>query len=219
MVLEYNISMPEDDPFSPDGFDPWAETYDRDVLSLSVFPFDGYEHALDTVLELAAPASGMSVLDLGTGTGNLALRFAQRGCELWCTDFATAMLEKAREKLPRAHFVLHDLRAGWPPQLDRRFDRIVSAYVFHHFELEGKVNLCSQLVTRNLVKDGRLVIADLSFKNRQEMDGFAESVGELWEAEPYWLADQALPELEQAGLSVSYRQVSRCAGVYGVSQK
>ena len=209
--------MTSTDPFSPGEFDLWAETYDHDVAALNKFPFDGYERALDTVVNLAAPEQGMSILDIGTGTGNLALRFARRGFELWCTDFSELMLEKARTKLPKAHFVLHDLRADWPAEFDRRFDRIVSAYVFHHFDLSGKVNLCKDLVTRHLVPGGRLVIADLSFQDQKEMNAFAQSVGDLWEVEPFWLVEESLPALQNVGLKVDYVQVSPCAGVYSIS--
>ena len=168
-------------------------------------------------MQLAATERGMAVLDLGTGTGNLALRFEERGCELWCTDFSEAMLVKAREKLSQAHFLLQDLRANWPPELERRFDRIVSAYVFHHFDLKGKVGFCKKLVSQRLTPSGRLVIADLSFQNQKEMDAFARSVGDLWEAEPFWLVEESLPALESEGLKVKYEQVSRCAGVYCIT--
>ena len=114
--------MPESDTFSPNEFDSWAESYDGDTITQSRFPFAGYDEVLDTIVKLAVPEPGMSVLDLGTGTGNLAARFAARGCELWCTDFSEAMLVKAREKLPGAHFVPHDLRQPWPDELDRRFE-------------------------------------------------------------------------------------------------
>jgi putative AdoMet-dependent methyltransferase len=207
------------DPFPSGDFDPWAETYDQDVITQNVFPFAGYKRALDTVVQLAAVARGMSVLDIGTGTGNLAARFAELGSQLWCTDFSQAMLDKAREKLPFATLVRHDLRADWPHEIDRRFDRIISAYVFHHFELEKKISLCRELVDQHLLPGGKLIVADLSFANRPAMDAFARTVGDLWESEPYWLADETLEALKTAGLNVQYLPLSSCAGVYGIESQ
>lgn len=205
------------DPFPPSEFDQWAETYDQATQTSSVFPFAGYEQVLETVVREAGARPGMTVLDIGTGTGNLALRFAGLGCELWCTDFSESMLEKARVKLPGAHFVLHDFRTDLPPELkEKRFDAIVSAYVFHHLDLTGKVQLCQALAAQNLAPDGKLVIADLSFQNRAAMDAFAASVLELWDEEPYWLVEEAIPALEHTGLKVVYIQVSICAGVYAI---
>ena len=205
--------MAEDD-FSSVPFDDWADTYDRDVASQTTFPFAGYEQALATVVELAQAQPGMTVLDLGTGTGNLALRFTRLGCSLWCTDFSEPMLAKERLKVPQAHFLLHDLRAPWPEALDLTFDRIVSGYVFHHFELEEKVRLCRQLTKRHLVPGGKFIVADVSFPDAEAMAAFARSVGNLWEQELYWLADESIRALRQAGLRPDYVQVSPCAGVY-----
>ncbi len=218
--LPANETPPEPiDPFPPGEFDAWADTYDQDVVLQDRFPFIGYERALATLVDLAGARPGMSVLDLGTGTGNLAERFAQRGCELWCTDFSQAMLDKARAKLPTAHFVLHDLRQNWPTALERRFDRIVSAYAFHHFDLEHKAALCRDLVARRLQPGGQLVIADVSFADAASMQAFADSIGEAWEVEPYWLADEAIRALTALGLDVKYVPVSACAAVYNISAR
>ena len=125
------------------------------------------------------------------------------------------MLEKARQKLPQAHFALHDLRTDWPPEFDLRFDGIVSAYVFHHFELEKKVSLCRELVSQRLVRGGRLVIGDLSFPSLAAKETFSRKIPD-WEEECYWLADESVVALQKADLKVAYRQISACAGVYHI---
>jgi hypothetical protein len=60
---------------------------------------------------------------------------------------------------------------------------------------------------------GRLVIADLSFPSQVAMDDFKKEIDD-WEDEFYWLADESVQALGDAGLNASYEQVSPCAGVY-----
>jgi putative AdoMet-dependent methyltransferase len=205
--------------FPAGDFDQWADTYDRDVIAQGRFPFAGYEEVLSTVVRLAETRPGMSVLDIGTGTGNLAKRFTEAGCKLWATDFSSSMLERARAKLPDAKLVLHDLDAPWPPPLDRRFDRIVSAYVFHHFELKRKIELTQELALRRLVPGGRMILADISFPDAAALRRFAAEAGDAWEEEYYWLADESIKALEAAALPATYEQVSDCAGVYCIEDR
>ncbi len=201
------------DLFPSSEFDNWAESYDRSVV-INQFPFYGYEILLDKVVTLADAKPSLSVLDLGTGTGNLALRLAALGCDLWCTDFSAPMLEKARQKLPAAHFVLHDLRGDWPPELNRLFHRIVSAYVFHHFELDEKVRIIRSLVSERLAPAGRIIIGDVAFPNAAAREKVKLTAGDKWEDEFYWIADQALAALQKVNLKVEYVQVASCAGVF-----
>jgi putative AdoMet-dependent methyltransferase len=202
------------DLFPPEDFDGWAESYDRAVRDEGHFPFVGYQAALDKVLTLADVQPGMRVLDLGTGTGNLAVPFAELGCQLWCTDFSSAMLEKARKKLPQVRYILADLRGVWPQELNSRFDRIVSGYVFHHFELEKKIKIIKQLVEDHLEPGGCLIIADISFQDHAAQDAAKEMLGEEWEDEFYWIVAETLPALEVIGLTGEFHAISYCAGVF-----
>jgi putative AdoMet-dependent methyltransferase len=208
------MTLPND-PFPSSDFDSWAETYDQSIRDYTDFPFAGYDKVLEIIISLSVPRLGMSILDLGTGTANLAMLFAQKGCDVWCTDFSPLMLAKAREKLPQAHFVLHDLRGAWPIDLERRFDAIVSAYVFHHFELGHKLRICREIIHERLAPGGTLVLGDISFPSFAAKEIFRQNIPD-WEEEFYWLADEAVAELQKAGLTVNYTQVSACAGVYQI---
>lgn len=201
------------DLFPASDFDEWADTYDQSLREHTDFPFAGYDQVLQTILSRANPQPGQTILDLGTGTGNLALLFAQKGCRLTCTDFSEAMLAKARQKLPGASFFLHDLRQPLPSELHQPFDHIISAYVFHHFDLGQKIRLCADLVRNHLAPGGSLLIGDISFPSQAAQEAFRQGIPD-WEDEFYWLADESLEGLKKANLTADYLQVSPCAGVY-----
>ena len=109
---------------------------------------------------------------------------------------------------------MHDLRGDWPPELNRSFDRIVSGYVFHHFELDEKVRIIRSLVSKCLAPSGRLVIGDIAFPDEEAREKVKIAAGNEWEDEFYWIADQALAALQKINLKVEYVQVSSCAGIF-----
>ncbi|MGW2229336.1 methyltransferase domain-containing protein [Streptomyces formicae] len=75
------------------------------------------------------PRASGEVLDLGCGTGSLALLAAEQGHRVTGVDRAPAMVARAREKLAghTADVLLGD--ASLPPVGDRRFDAVVARHV------------------------------------------------------------------------------------------
>jgi putative AdoMet-dependent methyltransferase len=205
------------DLFPVDDFNGWADHYDHSVLHARDFPFAGYETVLDQVVELANAQPGMSILDLGTGTGNLAVRFDTMGCEIWGTDFSPAMLEKARVKLPNAHLFQMDLRGIWPTEMNRRFDCIVSAYVFHHFKFTLKIQLIKKLIHEHLMPGGRLLLADIAFESQAALEVAKHSAGDEWEDEYYWLADETVSALTEVRLHAVFYKISSCGGIFEIT--
>lgn len=192
-------------------FDRWAGYYERSVESASG-PFEGYDLVLGQVTRSAHAHPGMQVLDLGIGTGNLARRFVALGCEVWGIDFSPAMLAKARAEVPQVRLVEVDLLGVWPDELDRQFDRIVSTYVLHEFDLATKIGLLVRLADHYLADQGRIVIGDIVFPTAQALK---EAGADHWdEDEYYWTADEAKTACDWVGLHASYTQVSICGGVF-----
>lgn len=197
-------------------FDSWAEHYDPAAASADDdFPFAGYDLILDRVVSLADVRPGMRVLDLGIGTGNLAARFVREGCFVWGIDFSAQMLAQARALLPQVHLVQADLAEEWPLDAQEPFDRVVSAYVFHHFNLETKCGLLQRMARRYLVAGGSILIADIAFPTVPARAEAARRLADCWdEDEHYWAADETVEAGEQAGLVVTYEQLSVCGGVF-----
>ena len=196
-------------------FDRWADRYERSVHADGGFPFDGYERVLDEVVSSAELKPGMTVLDLGIGTGNLAARLVELRCSVWGIDFSTEMLARARDRLPQVSLVRGDLLRDWPAELDQSFDRIVSAYVLHEFDLETKANLLQKLSLHHLQRDGCIVIGDVAFPTAEAREEAGRKWAESWdEQEHYWAADEAIAALRRAGLHAVHRQVSSCGGVF-----
>lgn len=127
------------DPAKPDpsairsGYDRWAELYDHELNPLIALEEPIVRQALGDV-------SGLSVLDLGCGTGRHALWLGAAGARVTAVDFSEGMLSEARRKLGASavRFLVHDLHQPLPFEAVA-FDRIVSGLVLEHLSDLGAV--------------------------------------------------------------------------------
>jgi len=105
--------------------------------------------------------TGDRALDLGTGTGSLALGFAARGLEVTGIDIAPELLEVARrtavERQLSAHFV--EGRAEATGQDDAGFDLVSAGQCWWWFDADRTI----AEVKRILAPGGRLLICDFSY--------------------------------------------------------
>jgi ubiquinone/menaquinone biosynthesis C-methylase UbiE len=120
----------------------------------------------DEALKVARLAPEDVVVDLGCGTGLLALEAAPRVGRVVAVDVSAAMLERlamhAEEQgATRIEFVHGDMRRL--PLPDQSVDVVVSCYAFHHLVDDGK-ELSAAEAYRVLRPGGRLVVVDMMFK-------------------------------------------------------
>ena len=159
--------MPVEDKW---GFDKWAETYDKDIFDKSrpdQFTFRDYHRVLARVVEYADPGGNhyTHVLDIGIGTGNLACLFLPYGLEVTGIDPSPEMMKVCRSKYPEIPVMPGDFLDI--PLTPRSIDLIVSTYAFHHLTAEEKAEAV-QVMKIVLRPGGRIVIADLMFRNAAE---------------------------------------------------
>ena len=124
---------------------------------------------------LARIQPGEKVLDVGCGTGTLAIEVQQRvGAtgRVFGVDPGTQQIARARSKAARRNLPI-DFRIGVIELLafpDQTFDVVLSTLMTHHLPDDLKRQGLSE-IARVLKPGGRLVIAD--FKRKEERQGHA----------------------------------------------
>lgn len=103
------------------------------------------------LLDLLAPKPGERVLDLGSGTGDLAAQLAERGALVTGVDASSEMVNEARRKHPSLGFEVAD---GQALCFDQAFDAVFSNATLHWMPQADAV---AEGVARALRPGGRFV--------------------------------------------------------------
>jgi ubiquinone/menaquinone biosynthesis C-methylase UbiE len=167
-----------------------AGSYDR------LRPVDEKWWQLFELLVAAGDLAGRRTLDVGCGTGTLAVALAERGGKVWGIDSSPEMLAEALAKETRARFkggVAEELpfKDGW-------FERVVMRLSLHHVDRPRALAEAGRV----LVPGGRIVIATF---DPDHFDGYwlnelFPSVAEIDRAR-FPGATTLKAELEEAGFS------------------
>ncbi|WP_164491803.1 MerR family transcriptional regulator [Staphylospora marina] len=135
-------------------FDRLAEHFDTWTAEWSV----PYDDALDRVVETVMPLPGETGLEIGTGTGNLAGRFLDRGIRMCAIDQSREMLRVCRRKFPDLTALPGNFLAiPWP---DGVFDFAVSSFTLHWLTDDQK-ELGLDEIRRVLKPGGRICLLDV----------------------------------------------------------
>lgn len=144
------------------------------------------------VIEQAGLRPGQRVLDLGCGTGTLAIEMARHcpGLQIFGLDGDPGVLARAERKATQAgvEITWQQGLATKLPYPEASFDRAVSTLFFHHLAAQDKVSAATELY-RVLRPAGQLHVADwgpptsrlqrLLFLPVQLLDGFVNTSPQL----------------------------------------
>jgi demethylmenaquinone methyltransferase/2-methoxy-6-polyprenyl-1,4-benzoquinol methylase/phosphoethanolamine N-methyltransferase len=197
----------------------WARFYDAASWLLS---FGRAPAIRRMTVEMAAAAPGESVLDVGCGTGSLAIALkAEVGAssEVTGIDASPEMIEQARRKATRA-----GVDAGFEvapieglPFPDARFDLVVSSFMLHHLP-DGVKRKGLAEVRRVLKPGGRFLAVDFGGTS-QSVIGHLLSV--LGHTHGHASMEALAPVMEEAGFTevetgaTKYRSVAYLRGKVG----
>ena len=198
---------------SKEGFDLWADGYDK-AVGLSdeenTYPFAGYKEVLGSIFQTVMQKENATVLDIGFGTGTLTTKLYEHGCSVYGQDFSSRMIELAYQKMPEAHLYQGDFTHGLAePLRNQKYDFITATYSLYHLTDEQKTAFIQILLDR-LNEDGKILIGDVAFENREKMDQCRLEAGDEWDDEEIYFV---IDELRDSFPNLSFTQVSYCAGI------
>ncbi|MBU1670298.1 MAG: methyltransferase domain-containing protein [Actinobacteria bacterium] len=136
-------------------FDHWSSTYEQ-----SLFWKHYFVPLHEMMVARAGDVGGLSVLDLGCGTGDLLRRFARAGASrLVGADVSEGMLEVARGLSRDLDYIEYvHTSAESVPVGAGEFDLVTTCIAFHHFpDPAGAL----KDAVRALKPGGRLMLCDL----------------------------------------------------------
>ncbi len=143
-----------------DIFDGWADSYEASVSGKDPEyrdVFEGYDSILNEVVNRI---SGNSVVEFGTGTGNLTAKLVEKDFSVIGIEPNEKMREMTAERFPKREIIDGDLLQF---EIGKsQVDSIVSSFVFHHLTDEEK-GMALKLYSTLLKENGKVVFADTAF--------------------------------------------------------
>ena len=103
----------------------------------------------------------MDILDLGAGTGRIAIHLAESGCNVWCVEPSPAMMREFEKKLdatPKLNDKIHlKLTDSLHLQFDKKMDLAILSGTFDHFMDNSERIQALKNVHVHLKKNGILI--------------------------------------------------------------
>ena len=192
-------------------FDEWVNSYDASVSGQDPEYRDVFEK-YNEILSAVANKSFGTVVEFGTGTGNLTAKLIEAGHSVIGIEPNDAMRSVTAKRFPDLALIDGDLLDFEAPQ---KVDTFVSSYVFHHLKDNEKEKALSTYATI-LPVGGKIVFADTVFTSeeakqaqilKERARGFNNVADDL-EREYYTTIPVLKKSFEKAVFDVQFEQMN-----------
>lgn len=195
-----------------DIFDGWYHSYDASVAGEDPEyrdVFEGYDEILNAVTSKVIG----TILEFGTGTGNLTAKLIDAGHQVIGIEPNTVMRRLTADRFPSIEVKdgdLIDFETG-----GKTIDSIVSSYVFHHLTDEEK-GIALKKYAQLLPINGKVVFADTTFITEDAKQAQIDkerarnfnNVADDLEREYYTTLPVLMKLFQEAGFEVTIKQLN-----------
>ena len=195
-----------------DIFDDWADSYEASVAGEEPEYRDVFE-GYDSILNAVTTRVSGTVVEFGTGTGNLTAKLIEAGISVIGIEPNTKMRQATAERFPSIKVMDGDL-LEFEAETES-IDAFVSTYVFHHLTDEEKREAL-QKYAELLPTNGKVVFADTAFISQEAKQaqivkerarGFHHVADDL-EREYYTTIPILTKLFNEAGFQVQFTQMN-----------
>ncbi|WP_070000002.1 pyridoxal-phosphate dependent enzyme [Cellulosilyticum sp. I15G10I2] len=149
-------------------FDGWADAYDATVADKDgeyQEVFINYQAILKQTVKQIDQPEGAKVLDIGSGTGNLAYVASLANYAVTGIEPNQKMRKLAADKYPSIYFIEGSFLNI--PVPDKSVDAIICSYAFHHLSDDEKGEAINIFASK-LKPSGKVVIADTMYRSPED---------------------------------------------------
>lgn len=159
MENDYEIGNYWNEKFRTDGHTGWSDDL--------VYAYDQPQRlkAIDKVLYRAriSVGSGIQVLDVGCGTGDLVLEFAKRGADITGIDISSEVIDCARKRFSNfANVKLLTEKIEDADFTSNSFDLVTSVTVLQHVTEQQVFSKAIENIVRMIKENGYVIILETS---------------------------------------------------------
>lgn len=184
---------------SVEGYNRVAKVYDKKLSYLNSFE-------KGRIIPFLGEVKGLRILDIGAGTGRIAVQLAQRGAQMTACDNSSKMLDVLKKKDTRIATVVGD--AEDLPFKDETFDIVIAAFLIVHLK---SLSRFFDEVYRVLKSGGRFLVTNINQRRPPPIEVEERSI--IIESF-YHRPDSVRAALEESGFVIDKEELVKENGVW-----